>query len=226
VESVLDQNSISESSIFANRGDLHIARKIWHILMGLFILGVIFLKNLSPVESGLILGFFLALSVVVESFRLRSSRWNKRLLKFFSKIIREDEAEQISGIPYYLAGVMVSVVLFPAPVSYVSILFLVFGDPAASVFGISFGSLGPRLKNGKSLVGTLSAVFVCSWVAWAFCLPLYGASTKLVVLSVLSGIIGGTAELIPVDLDDNFIIPVVSGAGVWLLFGLLGFPTV
>jgi dolichol kinase len=42
------------------------------------------------------------------------------------------------------------------------------------------------------------------------------------ILSLVGGIAGGTAELLPLEVDDNFSIPVVSGFVLWLTFIVLG----
>lgn len=46
---------------------------------------------------------------------------------------------------------------------------------------------------------------------------------RILIVSILSGLIGAFAELIPIfKLDDNFTFPVVSSIGLWLLFYLFG----
>jgi len=44
----------------------------------------------------------------------------------------------------------------------------------------------------------------------------------LIALTVMGGLAGGGAELLPLEVDDNFSIPIVSGFVLWLAFILLG----
>ena len=44
----------------------------------------------------------------------------------------------------------------------------------------------------------------------------------IALLSLIGGIAGGTAELLPFEVDDNFSIPVISGFVLWLAFLAFG----
>ncbi len=203
------------------RNDLHLCRKIWHATMGLIIVFFI-LGGMAKSTAVLILGSFLGFDVFMETLRLRSPIWNDRMVRFWKHILRAHEAHQMSTVPHYLASVILAILIFPRPVAILSILYLACGDPTASLFGILFGHHGPRFASGKSLIGTLAGVCTCTLLSLIFLSSLSISSAAFWSISLVGGIIGGTAELLPFDMDDNFTIPVVSGFVLWLAFIVAG----
>jgi diacylglycerol kinase (CTP) len=129
-----------------------------------------------------------------------------------------------SGTFYYAFGTWISIFLFPKSIAILSILYLAIGDPVASIFGIqfkteSFLGLKVRLRTGKSLIGTLAASLLCGTLTY-YILNYYTFLPSIIILiiSVVGGLSAGIAEtIIPifVPIDDNFIIPIVSGFSLW-----------
>lgn len=186
------------------------------------VIATVFMAGLPIGPSLAILLALMALSIWVELRRLRDETFNQRVMKFFGPVMRSCEKDRLSGIPFYLGATIVAIAVFPKPVAVLSILYLAFGDPVASALGILYGDLGPRFKSGKSLVGTAAGVITCAVVSFFF-LRAYGYPTEVVaVLTAVGGFVGGTVELLPLDTDDNFTIPVVSGFALWLCFIGLG----
>ena len=105
-----------------------------------------------------------------------------------------------------------------------SLLYLALGDPVASLFGILYGDRSLRFSNGKSLVGTLAGTGICLFVTLIFLSGMKLDLSTLLLASVIGGVAGGTAEMLPFEIDDNFTIPVISGFVLWLAFILLGLP--
>jgi dolichol kinase len=213
------------------RSDLHITRKIWHMLMGLFIVGV-YMAGLSRSQGVLVLGAFLVFCLSVETARLRLPAVNEAVMKVWGPLMRSCEVNRYSGTPYYIASALIAVGIFPKAIAALAIAFLAVGDPIASIFGIMYGDRSLRFSNGKSLIGTAAGMLACGVVAFVF-LHFMNQSQfmelkleHLVILSVVGGIAGGGAELLPMEVDDNFVIPVVSGFVLWLAFIIMGVVTV
>lgn len=205
----------------SQRADLHLARKAWHLFMGL-VIATIYMAGMERSTAVVILGSVLGWDLVMETLRLRSPTLNQKIVRLWGPLMRSSEVDRLSGVPYYLSAAILAIGIFPKPIAVLSIVFLAVGDPLASLSGILFGDLGPRFKNGKSLIGTAVAVLSCVIAAIVF-LPAYGVgSWDLAIIALLGGLAGGTAEILPLDVDDNFSIPVVSGFALWLLFILTG----
>ena len=204
------------------RNDLHLARKAWHMFMGLFMVAM-YLTVLSRSASVLILGFFLGLNLLVESLRLKIPALNERILRLWGPLMRSCEVKRMSGTPYYLSSAILAVGIFPEPIAALSILFLAVGDPLASLAGIMYGDRSIRFSNGKSLIGSLAGTTACFVVGFLFLAMLGLPLHQVLVLSFVGAVAGGGAELLPLEVDDNFSIPIVSGFALWLaciIFGI------
>ncbi len=202
------------------RSDLHLARKFWHSLCGF---GIALVYG-SGVSQGVLLATFgslLLLDAVFEWLRLKSPALNMVLIKFWGPIMREREVNQWSGMFYYLISTVVLIAFFPRVVAILSILYLALGDPVASLFGILYGDTAKRFSNGKSIIGVFAGVFTCI-LATAVLLSSVIVGFKLWIICIGGGLIGGAAELLPIDVDDNVLIPIVSAGGLWIIFTSLG----
>lgn len=209
------------------RSDLHLARKLWHVCMGLFMVGL-YMAGLTRSQGVLILAAFLALNLTVETARLRIPAFNEVFMRLWGPLMRSCEVDRYSGTPYYIASSLIAVGIFPKPIAALAIAFLAVGDPIASLFGILYGDRSLRFSNGKSLIGTLAGMIACGAIAFLFLHFMNETQflelkvDHLAILSVIGGIAGGGAELLPMEVDDNFAIPVVSGFVLWLAFIVMG----
>ncbi len=203
------------------RTDLHVARKVWHMVMGLLIVGL-YLTVVSQSLAILLLGSALGIILIAETIRLRIPSVNERLVRAMGAIIRSSEVNRMSGIPFYVGASLLSIAIFPKTIAALSILFLACGDPIASVFGILYGKYSVRFANGKSLIGTLAGVLTCIMVSLVFLKASGLEDAQVLILSLIGGVAGGAAEMLPIEVDDNFSIPVVSGFALWLGYIFLG----
>ncbi len=203
------------------RTDLHLARKVWHMGMGLMIVAL-YLGVVSQSLAVVLLGSALGLILLGETARLRIPALNERLVRASGMIIRQSEVDRMSGTPFYVASALLSIAIFPKTIAALSILFLACGDPIASLFGILYGKYGPRFSNGKSLIGTMAGILTCFTISFAYLRASGLTDVQVAVLSVLGGISGGAAEMLPIEIDDNFSIPVVSGFVLWMGYIFLG----
>ncbi|OFZ82094.1 MAG: hypothetical protein A2583_11990 [Bdellovibrionales bacterium RIFOXYD1_FULL_53_11] len=204
------------------RTDLHLARKIWHMTMGFSGVAIYLTTGMSRLTAVMILGVLLVINLSTEITRLRFSSFNQKFIRFWGPLLRTCEVNKFSGVPYYLVSMMLAVVIFPKSIAMLSILYLACGDPAASLAGIMYGSRSYRFSNGKSLVGTAAGVAVCTLITFIYLSQTGLRGFELAVLTVTGGLAGGLAELLPLEVDDNFSIPVVSGFVLWLAFIILG----
>ena len=202
-----------------NRSDLHLARKIWHVGMVL-VMAVVF--NYAPKEvSVAILSVAILIFIPLDILRQRNKQMNAKIVKSFKLIIRENEVHKLAGTTYLLAGTALIVLLFPKNVVVLTLLFLALADPSASYIGIKYGT--DKIFGRKSLQGTMAAFFVCSVTTAMFLATNEILLQNMVIVSLLCGVIGALAELVPVfDLDDNFTLPVISASCIWILFNYFG----
>ena len=203
------------------RSDLHLARKAWHMFMGC-VIAFIYWSGMSVSTSVTILGSVLVWDLAMETARLKIPAFNEVLMRAWGPFMRDCERNRLSGIPHYLSATLLAIAIFPKPVALLSILFLACGDPIASLFGILYGKKSIQFASGKSLIGTAAGVVACALVSFFFLGTIPLSSGSFWVLTAVGALAGGMAELVPLDVDDNFSIPVISGFVLWLTFIVLG----
>lgn len=199
------------------RSELHILRRLWHMGAGILI-SVFYWNWVSTNTAITILGIALGVEILGETLRLRVPSFNDRVLKILGPIMRTREVNRMSAIPHYLVATILVIAIFPQPVAILSILYLACGDPIASIAGIQWGHLSIRVAPGKSLVGTLAGVVTCFFITLIFMSTMQVSAPVLIIVSIIGGVVGGMAELIPLEMDDNFTIPVISGFLMWMTF--------
>lgn len=201
------------------RSDIHWARKIWH-MAGVF--GMFLAYTLLPATvSTTILAVAVLLFVPVDFLRLRYPSLNDWLVHAFKPIMRTHEIHKIAGTTYLLIGVTLVVAIFPPPVVSLTLLFLAFADPIASVIGIKYGK--DKIFGHKSIQGFMAAFAVCAFATAIYLVYHNVMLDRVIVVSLLAGLIGALAELVPVaKMDDNFTLPVLSSTGLYILFYLFG----
>jgi len=203
------------------RNDLHLLRKLWHMIMGLVIV-FCYLSGTSRSTGVLILGSVLGFDLLMESMRLRSPAFNEKMLRFWGPFMRAHEVNRFSTVPHYVSAAIIAVGIFPKPIAVLSLLYLACGDPIASLVGILYGHKGPRFASGKTLIGTAGGVLTCAILTWVYLKSLEVSDGMVIVMSIIGGLAGGMAELLPFDIDDNFTIPVISGFVLWFSFMVFG----
>jgi diacylglycerol kinase (CTP) len=211
-----------KSPVLRQRSELHLQRKIFHASGGILLLYAFLFLGYSREVMAAILGVVLAFVMSVEYSRVRWPSVNGIVMQVFGPVLRDTEANQLSGIPFYMASCLFAFLIFPRHVAVLAILYLAFGDPCSSFFGVLFGR--NKLFPNKSLQGTLGGFFVCA--AWTLAYLLYIGTgwDKLAVMVLLGGFAGAVAELLPLNIDDNFAIPVISGGVMYLAFWLADMP--
>lgn len=205
----------------AHRMELHIARKLWHASTGLC-MALAYSLFLTHTQSIALLAVILSFALVVEWRRLRDARFNRLAMTLWGPLMRQEERHRITGVPFYVGAALLCVIVFPKPIALMSILYLAIGDPIASIFGILYGQGMRKFAGGKSLVGSIAAFVACMLITLLVLDQLPIALGTWLGLSVWGGLLGGGAELLPLEVDDNFAIPLVSGFGHWIAFLALG----
>ncbi len=217
---------------------MHLKRKFFHVLNGLLYASVF-----AITDAKLALVLFLPLilfCLVLELTRLNFPAIAKIAFYFFGPFMRSHELHRPSGICYYVSGIFLAALLFDKFATFLAIIYLAVGDPLASAVGILLREKAPKLwsatifpPNRKSLIGTfVSAVFlsVVSFLLLSRFLrvvdELHWTDQQLLIVSIVGGVSGALSELLLVGpmitfLDDNFTIPLLSGATLHLtLMGL------
>jgi len=109
---------------------------------------------------------------------------------------------------FFALGIILSLLLFPTPLNYVSIAIVSLGDSAASIFGKLFGKTSIPFNKGKNLEGSLAGF------AFAF----FGAAFFLHPLQAFIAATSGMfVESLPLPINDNLSVPLATGLLLTLL---------
>ncbi|HPI39305.1 MAG TPA: hypothetical protein PLJ21_00775 [Pseudobdellovibrionaceae bacterium] len=201
------------------RSDMHYLRKIWHMgaVFLLFILYRLIPETMTPYFFG-VLAF---IAVAIDALRLRSPLMNDLVMAIFKPLMRASEVKGYAGTTFLLTGVFIIVLAFPKVVVSLTLLFLAFGDPIASFIGIRYGK--DKIFGHKSIQGFIAAFVVCLLITLSYFYVREIMSNRLFVVSLISGMIGALAELIPISkIDDNLSLPILSSLGLFIVFFFFG----
>jgi dolichol kinase len=121
---------------------------------------------------------------------------------FFGKVLREEEKPTLMGSTYFLFSTILTLLLFPKPIAIASLLILILSDTAAALVGMA---IGRTRIFGKTLEGSAAFFLVSLLIVWLY--------PNLPRFSGTLAALGGTViELLPIRLNDNLSIPLVTGA--------------
>ena len=187
----------------------HLGRKLFHVLGGLGLLSLYFIFGRS--NSFILYGALAAVVLLIEVARLSLPAVNHFFYAHFGSFIRKNEEHSMTGTVPYILGISLSLYAYATPVAVAAVCFLAFGDVAATTVGERFG----RTKIGKkSLEGT--AAFIVIAVSAGLALHLAGLHLTPWVI-VVGAVVAAGVELLPLPVNDNLMIPVLSGAVMELI---------
>lgn len=209
------------SDALAGRSDLHILRKLWHVSCGAAALFCYYALNVSFEAWGWAAFGIGATGFALDFVRLKNPGVNRLAVKLLGPILRKSELESFSGLPFYAMGCALSIYFFQKDIALMSVFFLVFADPAASLVGVKFGK--DQILPNKTLQGTLACFFVSYAIVTAYTWQMPVAGGVLLAFAFFGALAAAVGELFSAfNIDDNFTIPVVAGAGLTLANAVLG----
>jgi glycerol-3-phosphate acyltransferase PlsY len=154
------------------------------------------------------LAVFSTLFLVIDYVRLHIGSAKKLFLLLFGQLLRRKELYTLTGGSYLLLASLVAMIVFPNPGVFIAaILYLVIGDTVAALIGLRFGR--QRLFR-KSIEGTFACLVSCLIIAYIVS-KLPNASLPIVV-GIIGALIATIVEALPVEVNDNVVIPIFAGA--------------
>ena len=121
----------------------------------------------------------------------------------FGSMLRSHERDgKLTGATWVMFGSVITIMLFSKQVAIIALIFMRIGDTAAGLIGQRFGK---HKIWDKSWEGFIAGLVVCIIIALNYkLLPIH--------VSVAGAIAAMVMELLPIPLDDNFRIPLGTGA--------------
>jgi diacylglycerol kinase (CTP) len=185
------------------RNDIHLARRLYHSI-GVCIILALYSYLPRPYMMALFT-CFTVVCVFIDIFRQKFPQLNEKFAKTFRMFIRESEVKNLTGMSFITLGILTISIVFPPEVVKLSLL------------------MKDKIVGNKSLQGTIAGFVVCALVSAIYFLSYGLYLDRIILISIICGIIGAVSELLPVrDLDDNFTFPIISSILLWSLFQAIG----
>ncbi|NLB77010.1 MAG: phosphatidate cytidylyltransferase, partial [Crenarchaeota archaeon] len=108
---------------------------------------------------------------------------------------------------YFAFGIVVTLLLFPSNAAGAAIAIFCLGDSTASLFGGMITTSLP-FNKGKTIEGSIAGF------SFAF---LGGAFFVSPLLALIGAAIAMTIEVLPLPINDNVLVPIITGAVLTLL---------
>jgi dolichol kinase len=191
-------------------------RKIIHLIGLLIPICYYFFREEDKIIAVIILFSLTVIYFSLELLRLTNKEVQRQFLTHFSSLLRTHEKQKITGTGYYLLSSFLSVLIFEKKLAIVCLSFLVLGDMFAAIIGTRFGRT--KILANKSLEGSLACFAVCLaiglFIAW---LPPERLTPKIIAIIAIGALTATIVELLPLGIDDNLTIPLISGLVMQIL---------
>ena len=179
-------------------------RRVFHLAGGVALAAMIHRIGPGSTAALALLSAAVVVGLALDVARLGHPSVNLWFFRWFRTLASPREAGRVASSTWYVVGILLVRLLFPADVLVPSILVLSLADPAASVVGRLWG----RRPLGKGTVeGSLIFWTVATAVLWS--------TGPLQALALGAGI--ALCEVLVPRLDDNVVIPLATAAGLVLL---------
>ena len=166
--------------------------------------------------------------LVVDFLRLHLNPFKDIFIILFGSLLRRRELTSLTGGSYLMLASLVCMLVYGGGlfgttvgqgrgVFIAAVSFLAVGDTLAAVVGLSVGRI--RMFR-KTLEGTLAGLAACVCVAWVVAV-LPGLDLPLAV-GILGAVSASVVEALPIEVNDNVVIPVFSGAVMMVALQFVG----
>lgn len=159
--------------------------------------------------------------ITVDLLRLRLNFFKSVFIILFGSLLRRKEFTSLTGGSYLMLASLVCMLVFGSSqtgrgVFIAAVSFLVLGDTAAAIVGLSFGRI--RIFR-KTLEGTLAGLAAC--VAAAFVVSILPGLDLPLGIGILGAVLASIVEVLPIEVNDNVVVPLLSGTAMMVGLQLL-----
>jgi len=164
--------------------------------------------SLEPRLVSLLIFFVTLLYIMSEFGRMRGIDFPLFSTVTRRAAIKPELYEFVSSPIFFAVGIMLSLLLFPTPNNYALIAVLTLGDGFATVFGRMIGRTTFPFNKGKMVEGSVFGFLFAFLGAMLFVDP---------IKALAAAATGMVMECLPLPINDNLTIPLVSGLALTLL---------
>jgi len=189
-----------------------LGRKIIHLAI-LFVIAGYFLVKQAFGQAIALLSLVAVLLIFLGLEYIRLEMGMK--LPFFQQFIRTKEQDRMYGVIFFMSAAIICLAVFDMVIALTALLMTTFGDMAAAIAGKKYGTT--ILFRNKTAVGFGAELLVNLAVAVAMSLFF----TFNIYIPIVMAFVATVSEVVVDELDDNLVVPIVSGfVGQLLLLSL------
>ena len=179
-----------------------VGRKIIHITILIVLILFFAIKKQAGQQAALLfLVALLIIFLVLEYFRLELNF----KIPFFHQFIRPKEQYRIYGVIFFLSSAIIALAVFDTAIALAALLMTTFGDMAAAIAGKKYGTT--ILFRNKTAIGFVAELVTNLIVAVIISLTF----TLNIYIPIIMAFVATATETLVDELDDNLIVPIVSG---------------
>lgn len=180
----------------------------WRVAMRPFAIIFILFYSINPKIPTLILIGSVSLAfILLDLVRFIHKQTNILLTEKVKSIFKKSEVSKFSSMTIFLISGFISILLFEKEIAITVLTFLIFGDIFGKIFGLAFGKHKIFDKTIEGTLAYIGCVLICGYFLYSFLdIPL--------ILLVIGGIVAPATELFSFGIDDNFTVPIISGAAM------------
>lgn len=180
------------------------------------LLFLVFYFVFSDVVAIMLIGIVCLCFIALDVSRFISKQTQELLTVKVKSIFRKGEEKKFSSMTIFLISVFIVILIFEIKIAIATLVFLTFGDMYSKIFGVTYGR--HKIFEHKTIEGTLAyigSVITCGY----FIYSITGISLPVLMIG---GIAATFSEFFPLGMNDNFTVPIISGATMTVaaFFGL------
>lgn len=209
-----------------------IVRKLLHLIsLSFLVVYAVFSEYFTHKKALLALSLMLIILFELEYVRIELRKKIPIIGWLNDRFRRERENQYLGGEVFFLIGAIISLAVFDVRIAFTAILMTTFGDLAASIIGIRFGRTW--LFKDRALEGILAEFIINLGIGFLFLrmfvqgsdwwwqsLTLMGQPIWSIIIVMAS--VATIVEVAVSRIDDNLLVPVISGFAGQIMLMMMG----
>jgi glycerol-3-phosphate acyltransferase PlsY len=171
---------------------------------------IVFYLSTEKKKALTLIGSIALFFILLDLIRLLSKKINFFFFNRMKRVYKEKEYKTFSSITIFLFAYFLTVLLFEKGIAALATSYLTFGDFFSKFFGLHFGR---KKIFEKTLEGSLAHLNAC---LVAGCILLHYVSIP-VPAYLLGALMASLSELLPLGIDDNFSVSLLSASTMYIL---------
>ena len=150
-------------------------------------------------------GSIALLFILVDVIRFVLHQANELFTVRIRNFLKKAESRRFSSMTMFLVAAFIVILVFKQDIAVAALTYLIFGDIFSKIYGLGFGRHRLFDKTVEGSFAYLGGALICAYI-------LYTALHVPPVMLMIGAIAATVAEFVPIGLDDNFTVGIVSGA--------------